>query len=118
MYLLAQFRVKEAYPLLFEFSSIPGEVTLDLTGDVVTEDLGKILASVACGDDSLIKRLIEGDNVNEYVRSSSLKALVIMVNEGEKTREEVIEYFSELFNYRLKRELQLLHINCIYLAKR
>jgi hypothetical protein len=46
LYLLAQFRETRAYPLILEFFSTPGEITLDITGDVVTEDLGRILASV------------------------------------------------------------------------
>jgi hypothetical protein len=44
MFLLAQFRQERAYPLIVNFFSIPGEITLDATGDVVTEDLNRILA--------------------------------------------------------------------------
>ena len=40
MYLLAQFREPRAYPLIVEFFSIPGDIALDTTGDVATEDLG------------------------------------------------------------------------------
>jgi uncharacterized protein DUF1186/SEC-C motif-containing protein len=97
MYLLAQFREPRAYPVIVRFFSHPGEAVHDATGDVVTEDLKSILASVSCGDDSLIKQLVENPDVNEYVRMATLDALVCLVAEGEKSREEVLEYFRILF---------------------
>ena len=104
MYLLAQFREPRAYPLIVQFFSIPGSAEIDVTGDIVTEDLGRILASVSCGDDSLIKSLIENENQNEYVRDAALRALVTLVACDEKPREEVIGYFHELFNGGIRRE--------------
>ena len=59
MYLLAQFREQAAYPLLVKFFSTPGKISLDTTGDVVTEDLDRILASVCHNDLDPIKRMIE-----------------------------------------------------------
>ena len=50
MYLLAQFRETRAYPLLVKIFSAPAESIHDLAGDVVTEGLGSILASVSGGD--------------------------------------------------------------------
>jgi hypothetical protein len=67
MYLLAQFRERRAYPLIFDFFSVHGDIAVDTTGDVATEDLGRILASVSCGDTSLMTSLVE----NEQVRRSS-----------------------------------------------
>jgi Protein of unknown function (DUF1186)/SEC-C motif len=107
MYLLAQFREQQAYPLLVQLFSIPGETVHDISGDVVTEDLGRILASVSCGDDSLIKSLIENRNLNEYVRSAAIRALVTLVACNEKSREELISYFHELFNGRIEKEYSL-----------
>lgn len=42
MYLLAQFRESQAYPLLVRIFSAPGDLAFDLAGDVVTDDLGRI----------------------------------------------------------------------------
>jgi Protein of unknown function (DUF1186) len=64
MYLLAQFREPRAYPLIVEFFSIPGDIALDTTRDVATEDLGRILASVSCGDIRLMTALIENEHAN------------------------------------------------------
>ncbi len=98
MYLLAQFRERDAYPLIFDFFSIPGEVSLEVTGDVVTEDLKNILASVSRGDVSLIQALAENESANEYARAAALEALLCLVVAGEIRREEVIEYYKSLFH--------------------
>jgi hypothetical protein len=104
MFLLSQFREKGAYEPIVQFFSHPGELSLDLTGDVVTENLDSMLASVSCGDDRLIKTLIENPEANEWVRGSALRSLVILVLTGELTRDSVIEYFGSLFREKLPRE--------------
>ncbi|SRR5579883_44715 len=98
LYLLAQFRELLAYPLIVEFFSAPGEISLDVTGDVVTEDLGRILACVSGGNIDLIKQLIENQQANEFVRGAALKSLVVLVAQGIISREQVIQYFEELFS--------------------
>ena len=97
MYLLAQFRVHEAYPILIQLVSLPGEMPFDLIGDTVTEGLGNILASVSRGDIVGIRSLIENEQVNEYVRSAAMKALLTLVACGERTRDEIVAYFLRLF---------------------
>jgi hypothetical protein len=104
LYLLAQFREPRAYPVMVEFFSLPGDVSLDLTGDVVTEDLDRILASVCGGDVRLIERLAENPYVNAYVRNVALRALVCVVAWGEMTREDVLAYYTRLFHGGLIRE--------------
>src|ERR1700757_649974 len=82
LFLLAQFREKRAYPLIINFFAAPGEMALDVTGDVVTEYLDRILASVCGGDDRLIKQLAENQEANEFVRGAALAALVCLVATG------------------------------------
>ena len=108
MFLLAQFRERRAYPLIVNFYSIPGEITLDLTGDVVTEDLDRILASVSGGDIGLMTELVENEQANEYVRNAALRGLVILVARGEQSREDIVAYFQSLYRGKLPREY--LHI--------
>jgi hypothetical protein len=108
MYLLAQFREPRAYPLIVQFFSMPGEITLDVTGDVVTEDLGRILASVCCGDIGLITTLVENAQANEYVRDAALRSLVSVVACGEHTREDVLAYYQRLFQGGLPRAFSML----------
>jgi hypothetical protein len=96
MYLLAQFREPRAYPLIVEFFSIPGDIALDTTGDVATEDLGRILASVSCGDIRLMTALVENEHANEYVRVAALRGLVTLVACGEQARDDIIAYLQRV----------------------
>jgi hypothetical protein len=104
MFLLAQFREQAAYPLLTKFFSTPGDLCLDTTGDVVTEYLGRILASVCHNELEPIKRMIEDPAVNEYVRSACLRTLTIPVLEEKLSRDQVIDYFRDLFHGKLARD--------------
>lgn len=104
LFLLAQFRETKAYPLIIEFFSAPGEISLDVTGDVVTEDLGRILASVSGGNIEPLKQLIENPESNEFVRGAALHSLLVLVVQEVIPREQVIQYFEELFSSKFKRE--------------
>lgn len=97
MYLLAQFREARAYPLLVRIFSFPGETPFDLVGDTVTEDLGRILASVSEGETGGMASLIENEQVNPYVRSAAMNGLLTLVASGRRTREEIVSYFRDLF---------------------
>lgn len=108
MYLLAQFREVRAYPLMIQFFSIPGDIALETTGDVVTSDLCRILASVSGGDSRLMMELAEHESANDYVRDAALRGLICLVVCGEQTREDVIAYYQSFFRGRLPREYSVL----------
>lgn len=116
MYLLAYFREPRAYPLIVEFFAIPGEEVMDATGDLVTEALGRILASVAHGNLEGIRRLIDDPNVNKWVRSAGIEAIVVQVVQGELPREDVRTYFTELFHNTLVDEIGVVWKNLIAAA--
>jgi len=103
MYLLALFREVRAYPLLVRIFSRPGEFPFELAGDVVTQDLGQILASVSNGDTGGITALIENEQANEWVRSAAMGSMVSLVDTGQRSRDEVVSYFLELF-HKLERK--------------
>jgi hypothetical protein len=107
LYLLAQFREKHAYSIIIDLFSLPGDLSVDITGDVVTEDLPRILASVYDGNDTLLKNLIEDREINEYVRDAAIRTFMVLVASGQKTRDEVMTYFKTLFG-KLEREMSLL----------
>ena len=94
LYLLAQFREKRAYPPIVKYFGELGldNEALDPTGDIVTEDLKSILASVCNGDLGLIKQLIEDQNVNIFVRSAALSSLVILYNNNQLSRKDLVNY--------------------------
>jgi Protein of unknown function (DUF1186)/SEC-C motif len=98
MFLLAQFREPRAYSLLVKILSGPSEQVKDLAGDVVTEDLDNILASVSGGDPSGMMALIENEQANEWVRGAALDGLVTLVACGLRSRDETMQYFARLFH--------------------
>ncbi len=103
IYLLAQFREEAAYPLLIQLFSFPGEIPHAIVGDVLTEDLSRILASV-CGDKiEPMKRLIQDRSINEYVRAACQTSLAWLVGCGRRPRQEIIDYFTTLFKGKLER---------------
>ena len=104
MFLLAQFREESAYQCIVDFFSADRNLVFTATGDVITEDLGRILASVCGGDTGLICAMIENPNLDEYVRSAGFDALVVLMVQGIITREEIMAYFQSLFHGKLERE--------------
>jgi Protein of unknown function (DUF1186)/SEC-C motif len=104
LFLLAQFRERRAYPVLVELASLPSSVVESLFGDVLTEDLAGLLASVAQGDPTGLHRLIENEGADLFARSAAVRALVIQVKLGEQPREEALAYLGSLLRGKLKRE--------------
>jgi len=103
LHLLAQFREKKAYPLVIRIASLPKVTVDDLLGDTITEGLPKIIASVCDGDTSLITQLAENTEAEEFVRGSAFRSLTALVASGDKSREEVMSYFSRLFDEYLEK---------------
>ncbi len=103
LYLLAQFKVPQAYPLIIEFFSAPGDI-LQVAGNIVIENLGRIFANVSGGNPEPLKKLVENPQVNESVRGAALTGLVALVVQEILSRELIIQYFEELFSTRLEQE--------------
>ena len=104
MYLLAQFRDTRALPLLLQIARLDTTSLDALLEDVVTDHLGRLLASVCGGEISGIQALIEDPKADQWVRGAALDSLVTLVAADLKTRDEVIEYFGELMRSKLTRE--------------
>jgi hypothetical protein len=96
-YLLAQFREPLAYPIIIDFFSIPGDMTVNATEHLVAEGLGRILASVYDGNIKPIAQLIENKEIDERVRAVGLEALMILAVQEVVSREQIIEHHKELF---------------------
>ena len=107
MFLLAQFRETRALPLLIDLFSLPDDIRDAITGDILTEDLGKLFASVCGGDTSVLNEIIEDPDQDEYVRSAALESYLILYAIGERSRESVMNYFQSLFQGKLEPEPSL-----------
>src|SRR5437016_1003185 len=104
MFLLAQFREIRAYPLVVRFASLPGDLLDSLCSDFITEDLGQVLASVCGGELAGIQSLIENEATDQWVRGAALSSLVTLVATGQKSRDEIVNYFAGLFRGKLVRK--------------
>lgn len=113
MYLLSQFREKNAYPVIIDFFSMPDGKALEIVGDMFIEDLGRILASVSCGEISLLQQLIENREANELLRASAIEALMVLVRVGEQARDDIVAYFKSLFVGRLERRASLVWVSLV-----
>src|SRR5882762_524641 len=83
VYLLAQFREKRAYRPLIKLLAFPGEIPDQLFGETITTALKNILGSVYDGDPEPMKRLIEDDGTEEFVRGSLVDAFVVLAHTGQ-----------------------------------
>jgi hypothetical protein len=103
MYLLAQFREERAYPYIIQLLTLPGEIPHAIAGDMLTEDLSRILSSLCGQNITPLCTLIENPRVNEYVRAACQTALVNLVGCGTLQRGVVLDYFKSLFEGKLAR---------------
>jgi hypothetical protein len=104
MFLLAQFREQRAFPLIIELLKYPEDILNGLFGDILTESADHLLGSTFNGDTNPLKSLIENNSIYEYVRATALSTMDILVFNNILKRDELINYHSELYSYRLKRE--------------
>lgn len=102
--ILAQFREKQAYQLVFDIFSSYGKTVDAAFDDFIVEELSRVLASVSGGDVSLINRLAEDESVNEYVRVAATDAWMGLLHAGLKTRDEVIAYYKSLLHRTYEEE--------------
>jgi hypothetical protein len=103
-FLLAQFKEAQSFKLIIDLVSLPDEIPDQMFGDLLTEELHKILASVCGGDTEPIKKLVEDRNVNEYVRCAAIKSFIALLGEGVISQSEVLEYYKSLYEGKLERE--------------
>lgn len=95
-YLLAQFRVKEFYPIFTDILKLPNEVLNELLGGFITEGVGQVLATISDDEITPIKELIENGEIDEYVRGQAMLSLAILVCNNRLRREDVLEYYRSL----------------------
>jgi hypothetical protein len=96
MYLLASWREAAAHPLLLAFLRLPGEQCLDLSGDIVTEDMDRMLAQTAGGNPDGLLALARDPAVNEWSRVAAINALALLAAWGELPRATLIAHYREL----------------------
>jgi hypothetical protein len=97
IYLMAQVRETRAFPLLCS-AAARGDLLDRVIGDGITEDLATILASTFDGDIAPLRRLIEDEAADEFVRDASLDALSWLTATGRIDRDETARYLRDISN--------------------
>ena len=95
-YLLACFREPRALEDIAGILSLPDDLAYELYGDAITEDFRNIVASVCGGDIGPIQAVIENDTLEEFTRAEMLEALLVLLANGEVSRDTLAAYFLEL----------------------
>jgi hypothetical protein len=101
--LCAKWRETRAYPLVVRWLSLPGDDAEDLAGDMVTQDGGRILASVCDGTLEPILALAVDREANEYARCAAIVALSLLGAWAEVPGETIVEHLAWLAREGLPR---------------
>ena len=104
LFILAYFKETKAYPIIIKLISIPGDKVINLTGEVFTESLGRILASVFNGDLAPIKAVIENPHISTWLRTAALDSLMVLWKEDQLGRDEIVAYLKFLMQEKLERK--------------
>jgi len=104
-YLLAQFRETRAFKPLCTTLGHSAKVTEDLWGDLICEDMGRILASVYDGDDSPLRDLMLNRKAYEFARGAAVpRTYLCLLQAGKISRKELETYTEELLGKILERK--------------
>lgn len=115
VYLLAQFRVERAFRPLVELLGRDEDTSDTIFGDVVTDGMAGILASVFDGDQRVLHELVENPRAGEYTRAAALESLALLAQIGKIPKLDVETYFGELFGGSLEREHNMVWNNlCMF----
>lgn len=104
MYLLAEFREVRAYPSIVRIARLQADLLDSLLNFFMTDGLDRVLASVCGGEQEGIKSIVESPEANEWARGAALSSIVTLTLAGQLSREETIDYLSQLFHGKVKRE--------------
>lgn len=96
MFLLAEFKVKEAFKYIIELLNKDQKIVDYILGDSYPDYLPRIIASVYNGDDEALFSIIENTKADQFIRSSVLQAFSILYLNGVKDREFIVNYFRKL----------------------
>jgi hypothetical protein len=91
LYILARWREPRGYDAVVRWLSLPAEQPFEIAGDIVTQDGGRILASVFSGDMAPIKALILNREANEYGRAAGVRALALLAVWAEVPRQSILD---------------------------
>ena len=96
LFLLIEFRAKEAWPAILEAVTLPGESPSTLFGDAIHEALPQAVMTMAHDRIDEVVSVIRNRGVNEYVRWAMVSGLALCVMDGSHSREEIVGLLRDL----------------------
>ncbi|MDQ6960752.1 MAG: UPF0149 family protein, partial [Mariprofundaceae bacterium] len=97
MYLAAEKRDTATFPMIRDFFIQYGRDACEITGDLVTEHLDRILASVCGNDAKALKQAAELPGLYLWVRSAFFGALGQLHHAGLLSYEQILLWFNDWF---------------------
>ncbi|MCZ6674026.1 MAG: DUF1186 domain-containing protein [Verrucomicrobia bacterium] len=102
LYLLALFREKQAADLVVALARHP--LSDGMIGDVITEGLHAILASLCMNNPESLNTIIEDSDADPFARASALDALATLCLKDKLPRETLCQYLLELYETKLEKK--------------
>ncbi len=97
-FLLAEFKELKAFPYLIDLLNKDEEIIDYIIGDDYPGYVPRLLASTYNGDDNALFDIIENNQINEFVRCSTLQTFAILYLYGVKDRNFIVNYLKKLLN--------------------
>lgn len=118
MYLAAEKRDNDSFPLILNFFATYAERAWDSLGNISTRDLGRILASVCHGDVNALKSAIILEDMDNFARIACFDALGVLMCEGDLPREKLVEWFRTWLRGDMLTQLERSYLanSCMLLA--
>ena len=108
-FLLAEFREQKAFPYLIDLLHKDEEIVEYILGDDYPGNLPRLLASTYNGDDNALFNIIENNETNEFVKSSTLQTFAILYLNGVKDRKFIVDYFKKLLEQKEENDSSYLY---------
>lgn len=102
IFLLAEFKEKKAFPYLIDLLNRDEEVVEYIIGDDYTDYVPRLLASTYNGDDVALFNIVENNEINEFIRCSTLQTFAILYLYEVKDREFLVNYLKKLLDRRIE----------------
>ncbi len=95
LFLLTEFRSREALPVILEAVSLPGDGPFDLFGDAITECLAGVLAELAAETPAVVEELIANRSLNYFVSWAATRTYLFWVRDERLSREQAVAKLTE-----------------------
>ncbi|HEV8051107.1 MAG TPA: DUF1186 domain-containing protein [Parachlamydiaceae bacterium] len=95
LYLLAEYRRKDAFPYLLKFLYMPQDSLDELFGDTYLIDFDRIIASVFNGEIKPLLDVFEDKKICDHSRFLAFNSVMILMNQGLIEKDMILSYIED-----------------------